>query len=246
MIVRSIFINQLAINVSKVIKLNNPIKNLSRIEWSLWIGSLVIVTVSNVISGSIDCLTLLATLIGVTSLIFAAKGNVWAPILMIVFSVLYGIISYRFRYWGEMITYLGMTLPMAVWSTITWLKNPSEQNQNEVAIQKLTRKHIVLIVFSTIIVTIGFYFILWVLGTPNLVFSTISVTTSFLAASLTMLRSSYYALAYALNDIVLIILWMLASVKDPVYIPVTVNFAIFFFNDIYGFICWKNRERKPY
>lgn len=239
-------VRQSTINVSKVIKLNNPIKSLSGIEWTLWIGSLVIVTVSNIISGSIDFLTLSATLIGVTSLIFAAKGNVWAQILMIVFSILYGIISYRFRYWGEMITYLGMTLPMAVWSTITWLKNPSEQNQNEVAIQKLTRKHIVLIVFSTIIVTGGFYFILRLLGTPNLVFSTISVTTSFLAASLTMLRSSYYALGYALNDIVLIILWMLASVKDPVYIPITVNFVIFFFNDIYGFICWKNRERTLY
>ena len=51
------------------------------------------------------------------------------------------------------------------------------------------------------------------LDTPNIVFSTISVTTSFLAASLTMLRSSYYALGYAMNDIVLIVLWVLASLK---------------------------------
>lgn len=226
--------------------MNNPIKSLSSREWALWIGSLMIVTVSNIISGSIDWLTFIAALIGVTSLIFAAKGNVWAQILMIVFSVLYGIISYRFRYWGEMITYLGMTMPMAVWSTITWLKNPSEQNKNEVAIQRLNRKHIVALTFSTIIVTGGFYFILWVLDTPNIVFSTISITTSFLAASLTMLRTSYYALGYASNDIVLIILWILASVKNPVYIPVVVNFVIFFFNDMYGFICWKNREKNPY
>ena len=71
-------------------------------------------------------------------LIFAAKGNVWAQILMVVFSILYGIISWRFRYWGEMITYLGMCLPMAVWSTITWLKNSPKGNKTEVA--KLYRK----------------------------------------------------------------------------------------------------------
>ena len=86
--------------------MNNPIKNLSKKERIIWIGSLVIVFISNVLSGDLDRLTLLATMIGVTSLIFAAKGNVWAQILMIVFSILYGVISFRFRYWGEMITYL--------------------------------------------------------------------------------------------------------------------------------------------
>ena len=181
-------------------------------------------------------------MIGVTSLIFAAKGNVWAQILMIVFSILYGIISYRFRYWGEMVTYLGMTLPMAVWSMITWIRNPSAENDSEVEIQRLNRKHIVGLVIFTAAVTVVFYYTLKALGTPNMVFSTISVTTSFLAASLTMLRSSYYALGYAANDIVLIVLWILASLKDASYIPVAVNFSIFFLNDMYGFISWKKRE----
>ncbi len=224
--------------------MNNPIKSLSRKEWAIWIGSLTIVATSNIISNNIDWLTLIAALVGVTSLIFAAKGNVWAQILMILFSILYGIISYRFRYWGEMITYLGMSMPMAICSTITWLKNPSKENKNEVAIQRLTWKHIAALMFFSIIVTGGFYFILQALNTPNIVFSTISITTSFLAASLTMLRTSYYALGYASNDIVLIVLWVLASMKDPAYIPVVVNFVIFFLNDMYGFVSWKRRERK--
>lgn len=189
-------------------------------------------------------MTLIAALVGITSLIFAAKGNVWAQILMILFSILYGIISYRFRYWGEMITYLGMTLPMAVWSTITWVKNPSKKNKNEVAIQRLNSKHIVALIFSTFIVTCVFYLILRLFGTPNIGFSTISITTSFVAAALTMLRSSYYALAYASNDIVLIVLWSLASIENPVYIPVIVIFSIFFLNDMYGFISWRRREIK--
>ena len=190
---------------------------------------------------NIDILTLVAACVGITSLVFAAKGNVWAQILMIIFSILYGIISWRFHYLGEMITYLGMTMPMAIWSTITWLKNPAK-NGKEVAIQKLRLKHIVWLMLFGTITTIVFYYILAVLNTPNIVFSTISITTSFLAASLTMLRSSYYAFGYALNDIVLIILWIFASLKNPAYIPVTINFAIFFFNDMYGFICWKKRE----
>lgn len=222
--------------------IHNPLKDLTKKEWSLWLGSLFIVIVSNILTGKIDPLTLIAMCIGITSLIFAAKGNVWAQILMVFFSILYGIISWRFQYWGEMITYLGMTLPMAIWSTITWIKNPSE-NGKEVSIQKLTAKHICGLIVFGILITVVFYLILQYFNTPNILFSTISITTSFLAASLTMLRTSYYALGYASNDIVLIVLWILASMENPMYIPVVVNFIIFFFNDIYGFISWKKREQ---
>lgn len=204
-------------------------------------GSLAIVILSNLLSTDRDVLTLVSACVGITSLIFAAKGNVWAQILMVVFSILYGLISWQFRYWGEMITYIGMTMPMAVWSTITWIKNPSESGQ-EVAIQKLTRKHVAGIAAAGVLVTAVFYMILKALDTPNILFSTISITTSFLAASLTMLRSSYYALGYASNDIILIVMWVLASIENPAYIPVVVNFIIFFFNDMYGFVSWKRRE----
>ena len=222
--------------------MKNPFKNFTKKEWILWIASLFIVVLSNLLTADFDLLTLLAALIGVTSLIFAAKGNVWAQILMIVFSILYGIISYRFRYWGEMITYLGMTLPMAVWSTITWLRHPSEGNGATVEIQILHRTQALLLTASCVVVTFVFYLILKALDTPNIVFSTISIVTSFLAAALTMLRSSYYALGYAANDIVLIVLWTLASLENPAYLPVVVNFTIFFFNDMYGFISWRRRE----
>ena len=223
--------------------MQNPWKELSVKEWWLWSISMLIVTVSNLVGGSFDVLTLAATWVGITSLIFAAKGNVWAQFLMVAFSILYGIISFRFRYWGEMITYPGMTLPMAVWSAVTWLRNPSAGSKSEVAIRKLEKKHFLFLLVLSIVVTGAFYFILRWLETPNIVFSTLSVTTSFLAASLTMLRSSYYALGYAANDLVLIVLWGLAAAKDPVYIPVIINFMIFFMNDMYGFISWKKRER---
>ena len=222
--------------------MNNPIKSLSRREWALWLASLAVVLIANLMTPELDPLTVTAALVGVTSLVFAAKGNVWAQILMIVFSILYGVISFRFYYWGEMITYLGMTLPMAVWSTVTWLKNPSKENGSEVAIQTRARRHLAALAASTAAVAAVFYYILKLLDTPNLFFSTVSIITSFLAAALTMLRSSYYAVGYAANDVVLIVLWIMASMENPAYIPVAVNFAIFLLNDLYGFISWKKRE----
>ena len=94
-------------------------------DWAFWLGSLAVVAVSNFLGGDVDPLTLIAALTGVTALMLAAKGQVFAQYLMIVFCLLYGAISCRFRYWGEMLTYLGMSLPMAVWSAVTWRRRRS-------------------------------------------------------------------------------------------------------------------------
>lgn len=218
-----------------------PFENFTRKEWILWIMSLLVVLASNIFSPQFDILITIAALIGATSLVFGAVGNVWAQILMVVFSILYGIISYRYCYWGEMITYLGMTMPMAAWAAVVWFKNPSEK-EGEVAISPMTKRKWVLLIALTFGVTIAFFYILKYFDTPNIFFSTISITTSFLAAALTLFRSSYYPLFYASNDLVLIVLWIMATIEEPVYFPVIINFAIFFINDFYGFISWKKRE----
>lgn len=216
---------------------------LEKRDWILWIASLVVVIGSNLVSSSFDLLTLVATIVGVSSLIFAAKGYLISQILMIIFSVLYGIISIRFHYWGEIVTYLGMTMPMAIWAMISWLKNRSSEGYKEVKIHTMRKIEWLLLTLACVVVSIALFFVLKYFGTPNLIFSTLSVATSFFGASLTIMRSSFFGLAYSLNDIVLIVLWVSASIENPSYIPVVVNFAIFFINDLYGFVNWKIREK---
>ena len=214
----------------------------SRTEIILWCTSSILVILSFLAFDRGNLLTLAASLIGVTSLIFNAKGNPFGQLLMIVFSLLYGIISYTFSYFGEMITYLGMTMPMAVFALISWLKNPYQENRAEVRVNTIGKTETMLLLVMTMVVTILFYFILMFFETANLLPSTLSVTTSFIAAYLTFRRSPYFALAYAANDIVLIVLWMMASICDTRYISVVVCFAAFLVNDIYGYLSW--REMK--
>ena len=211
-------------------------------EIGLWSASVLLITVSFIIFDRTNYLTLLASVIGTTSLIFNAKGNPFGQLLMIIFSLLYGIISYTFSYYGEMITYLGMTMPMAVFALISWLRNPFNGNKAEVKVNSITKKETVFMWLITALVTIIFYFILAYFDTSNIVPSTLSVTTSFLAVYLTFRRSPYFAVAYATNDLVLIVLWILASFSDIRYISVVVCFVAFLFNDIYGFISWKKMK----
>ncbi len=216
----------------------------TKTERILWFGSMTLILASFCLFDRESYLTLVASLIGVTSLIFAAKGNPVSQVLMIVFSVLYGIISYSFAYYGEMITYLGMTLPMSVVALVAWLRHPYEGKKSEVQVNRIGKKDMIWAVLLTVMVTAIFYFILDAFGTANLIPSTISVTTSFLAVFLTFRRSSYYALAYAANDIVLIVLWVLASLEDVHYVSVVVCFVVFFVNDMYGFISWRRMAKR--
>lgn len=59
----------------------------------------------------------------------------------------------------------------------------------------------------TFLVTALFYFILKAFDTPNLLFSMISIAASFAASYITVFRSPVYAVVYAVNDVVLIVLW---------------------------------------
>lgn len=189
-------------------------------------------------------LTLAASLVGVTSLVLNAKGNPIGQALMILFSILYGIISFSFAYYGEMITYLGMTLPMALLSLVAWLRHPYGDGHAEVRVARLSVREWICMALAAVLVTLAFFYILAVLGTENLLPSTVSVTTSFIAAYLTARRSRFFALAYAANDLVLILLWSMAALVELRYLSVALCFTVFFINDLYGFICWGRMEKR--
>lgn len=227
-----------------MLKLKEKLGYFSKGEIALWCASAALIVLSFCIFDREKHLTLIASLIGVTSLIFNAKGNPIGQFLMVIFSLLYGVISFTFAYYGEMITYLGMTMPMAILALIAWLRNPYNGNKAEVKVNSIRKSEIILMWAMAVVITVLFYFILEVFHTANIVPSTLSVTTSFLAVYLTFRRSPYFALAYASNDIVLIALWILASVHDVRYISVVVCFVAFLVNDIYGYFSWQKMKKR--
>ena len=221
----------------------NPFKTLSPFEWVLWSVSVVTVIVSFIISGKGALLEMIASVIGVTALIFVAKGMIIGQAMTVLFSIFYGIISLHFHYWGEMITYLCMSAPISFIATIEWIRHPYK-NTDVVEVSRVSKKQIFLMSALAVVVTGVFYVLLKAFDTPNLFFSTISITTSFTASYLTFLRSPYYGVGYALNDVVLIVLWTLASIQDISYLPMVACFVMFLVNDVYGFINWRRIKRE--
>lgn len=219
-------------------------KSFSPLERTLWCASVCAITLAFCLLDRQSYLTLVASLIGVTSLIFNSIGDPIGQALMVLFSLLYGVISFRFAYYGEMLTYVGMTMPMSLVALVTWLRHPNAGAGGQVKIEKLKRSEFLLSFCLMVLVTAVFHQILAYFDTANLALSTVSVATSFIAVYLTMRRSPYFALAYATNDIVLIALWALASFDETRYLSVVVCFVTFFLNDFYTFLSWRKMEKE--
>jgi nicotinamide mononucleotide transporter PnuC len=187
---------------------------------------------------------MIASLIGVLCLIFCAKGNPLGQVFAIIFGSMYAVISFSYAYYGEMLTYLGMTVPMAIVALISWLKNPFKGNKAQVEVNEITKKEVAFMFALSLVVTVVFHFILKWFNTANLIFSTVSITTSFIAVYLTFRRTIYFHIAYAFNDVALIVLWVLATVENISYVSVVVCFTVFLINDIYGFINWIKMDKR--
>ena len=220
------------------------IKYFTKTELAIWISSVIVILTAFFVYDGEKYLNMIASIIGTTALIFCAKGNPFGQVLIIIFASLYAYISLSFRYYGEMITYLGMSLPMAVIALISWLKNPFKGSRAQVKVNTISKKELLFSFILSLVVTLIFYFILKALGTANLVISTVSITTSFFAAYLTFRRSEYFALEYTLNDIVLIIMWLMAMAKNVQYISVVICFLVFLVNDSYSYINWSRMKKR--
>ena len=216
--------------------------DLTKIQKTIWLTSILLISASFILAGSSDYLTLAASLVGATALIFVGKGDAVGQFLTIVFALLYAVISFQCRYYGEMITYVGMTLPSAAVAMINWLKN--RYSEREVKVAHVNKTCWLILSISAAAVTVVMGKVLEYFGTANLLFSTLSVTTSYFASMLTILRSPYYAVAYSLNDVILIVLWVLATMENLSYLPMIACFMVFLVNDLYGFMNWQRMKQR--
>lgn len=177
-------------------KLAKHLHYFSKTELLLWSCSMLFIVGSFLIFDRENYLTLAASVLGGTSLIFNAKGNPIGQLLIILFSVLYGYISFTCAYYGEMITYLGMTAPMALFSLISWLRHPFNGNKAEVTVNRIRAKEIVFMIMLAGVVTFVFYF--------NVAITLSFKTSSHVSFFLTKSASSRYCLISATASLMIL------------------------------------------
>lgn len=219
------------------------LKDWTKFEKLLLCGSISVITVLAIIFKS-NVLTTVASIFGVLTALFIVKGKTIGQAFGVASAILYSILSFRNKFYGEVIIYLSLILPLNVMGVISWIKHQSKST-NTVEVNKVSKKEWILLSITSVFVFIGLYFLLKYFNTEELIVSTISVISSLYAIYLQVRRSRYSFYFYIANDIVLFVLWGIPVIKGSLLLlPMLVNPVINFINDSYGVYNWKKLEEK--
>lgn len=226
------------------IRIKEFFKKLNWFERIYPIVAIIVIIASFGIAPEKNWLSLVCSLVGIIAFFSVAKGFYIAPFLSITQAVLYLILSISQKYYGEMI--LGVvTIIMSLVTIITWLKNRNKEDKDFVQVNKITKWEYIFILPICAVVGVGCYFMLKAFNTNELLTSTFSMVASLSSAYLVFRRSSYYAVGYIINDVIVVVLWCL-TIKNVglEFLPTILGYVLYFVNDIYGLVNWKLMERR--
>lgn len=179
--------------------------------------------------------------LGFFSALHQAKGLVLGQITGVVMAILYSIMSYSNQYYGEVIIYTVVILPLYISGIYTWLNN-KDKKSSKVKQNKLKKKEWNFLLVINILLFVVLYFLLKHFNTSNLLVSTISMNINLTATYLLVRRSKYSFLFYLINAFILLILWGTPVLKgDIMFLPMTFDAILLLINNIYGLHSWSKK-----
>ena len=217
-------------------------KDWTDFEKVLLFGSIIVVSLVGIFFKS-DLLTTSCSIVGIITALLLAKGKNLGQVFGLLITILYSIVSFKNKYYGEVLIYALLMLPMYVIGIITWI-NHKNKKTNSVEINSIKKKEWIIVSFVFALVFVGIYYLLKAFNTNELIVSTISVLASLFAVYLQIRRSKYSFSFYIVNDIILMFLWGIPVVHGSYMLfPMFLNPTINLINDLYGFYNWKKTEK---
>lgn len=217
-------------------------KDWTNFEKVLLFGSIIIVVLVGILFKS-DLLTISCSIVGIITALLLAKGKNLGQVFGLLITILYSIVSFKNKYYGEVLIYSLLMLPMYIIGIITWINHKNEKT-NSVEINSINKKEWVIVSIVFVGVFICIYYLLKAFNTNELVVSTISVLASLFAVYLQIRRSKYSFSFYMVNDVILMFLWGIPVVRGSyILFPMLLNPTINLINDAYGFYNWKKTEK---
>ena len=122
----------------------------------LFIGSLLALILTPVFNGTI--IDLLYTLLYFWTALLLAKGEYCCYVIGIISTFFYVYVSYTNSYYGLVIISMFCTLPLMIVGLINWLKN--QDDTNTVIIKEITKKELIIVLLSQVIMFSGYYYLL--------------------------------------------------------------------------------------
>lgn len=218
-------------------KINNYFATWNTFEKVIFASSIVLILGLGLIL-KCDWLTTIVAFLGFFSALNQAKGNVLGQFVGVILAILYSIVSYRNRYFGEVIVYLVIILPLYIWGIFSWLKNRDKKTE-KVKQNVIGSKEWIMLLVGCVLLFVLLYQLLKYFDTSQLFVSTLSMIINISATYLLVRRSKYSFIFYIFNAIILLVLWGIPVINgDYLLIPMVFDGILLLINDIYGFKSW--------
>lgn len=219
------------------------LKDWNKSEKILLFGSIILVSLVAIIFKS-DLLTTICSIEGIITVLLLAKGKNLGQVFGIIITILYSIVSFKNKFYGEVIIYIVLMLPMYIIGIISWARHTNKKT-NTVDVNIINGKEWLLACIIVIVIFIGIYHLLKSFNTNELIVSTISVVASLFAVYLQIRRSRFSFYFYIINDLILFLLWGIPVIHGNLLIlPMVFNPIINLINDSYGVYNWKRLEKE--
>lgn len=210
----------------------------------IWV---IVSTIAVIISGIVvksEIITMASSIAVIITAVLQAKGKIESQFFSILVFLLYSYVSYKNRYYGEVICNIFILLPISIMAIISWITHKNTKTDT-VEINEVKFKEWIVLSFISIAAFIGLYNLLKYFNTSQLVVSTFSMIMSILAIYLIARRSKYSFVFYIINDIILLILWGIpVIVGDFLLIPMVIYPLALLINDTYALFNWKKLEKE--
>ena len=212
-------------------------------KWNKFERVYLYISLSSIIIVSIifksDILTTVCSIIGIIVVLLIAKGKNLGQVLGIILTVMYSIVSFKNKYYGEVIIYIFFMLPMFIVGIISWIRHHHIET-NSVEINALSKKEWIIILLIIPVLFVGIYFVLKLFNTNEIILSTMSALSCLMGIYLQIRRTRSSFIVYGINDISLILLWGMPLIHGNYTIfPIFLNAIFLFIDDIYGVYNWK-------
>lgn len=220
-----------------------PFYDWNAFELCLLFGGSVVMLVLGIVFKS-WWLTILTSLCNLLCCVLSAKGKVLASFVGLVCIVLYSVLSFYNRYFGEIIISACVMLPLYIWQICEWMKN-RDKKENVVLVNSIKGKEWLILSISAVVVFVAFYFLLKILNTANLIVSTISIIGNLVGMYLLIRRSKFGFASYLADDVVFFVLWLIPTVQGNLsLLPIVINPLLNIMSDVYGLVNWNKLQIK--
>lgn len=168
--------------------------------------------------------------------------------------LLYSFISFRSGLYGEIIKIMCISVPLNIYAIINWSKNLKKEksSSNEIVIKKLKGKDYLWCAGLFIVILVPSYFLLQVLGTNVLIFSTLAFTATILLKILSAMRYMENWIFSIVADGIGFVMWLFVIIEtytatgtfSMIEFPMLLWYLATISNAINAYGIWKTMYRR--